>query len=203
MNPKDALAVRVLDNSGESVEYLRDTKGVHNLLYAFSPDRSRMRPISEKSYFYGYPGDDYVDILGLDNYYDLESHWNKAPVEKQKKDLIKSLELVVGLAEERNKIPALTETGLDKLENPNWWMDRLLAGINANEQTRKIAWVLVWRNANRENEGNDHFHTPHAEHPGVEDFKSFRDSELILFEDELPDWFKESDSTGVAGQPDS
>jgi mannan endo-1,4-beta-mannosidase len=189
-----------------TVDYLRDTKGVHNVLYAFSPDRSRMnriRPVSEKNYFYAYPGDDYVDILGLDNYFDLGSHWNKAPVKKQMKDFVKSLELVVRLAEERNKIPTLSETGLDKLEYPDWWMDRLLAGINANEQTRKIAWVLVWRNANAANEGNDHFHTPHANHPGVDDFRAFKDSELILFEDELPQWFKELDSAGAAEQPGS
>lgn len=172
-----------------TVDYLRDTKGVHNVLYAFSPDRSRMQPDSEKDYFYAYPGDDYVDVLGLDNYFDLGSHWNKAPVKKQMEDFIKSLELVVRLAEERNKIPTLSETGLDKLEYPGWWMDRLLAGINATEQTRKIAWVLVWRNANADNEGNDHFHTPHANHPGVDDFRAFKNSELILFGDELPCWF--------------
>jgi mannan endo-1,4-beta-mannosidase len=172
-----------------TVEYLRDSKGVHNLLYAYSPDRSRMRPDSAEAYFYGYPGDDYVDVLGLDNYFDLNPQWNKAPVEKKKKDFIKSLELVVRLAEERKKIPALTETGWENLGDPDWFMDRVLEGINANEQTRKIAWVLVWRNANTENEGRDHFHTPHANHPGVDDFRRFKESELILFEDELPEWF--------------
>ncbi len=172
-----------------TVEYLRDHRQVHNLLYAFSPDRSRMRPDSEEDYLYGFPGDGYVDILGLDNYYDLGSHWNKAPVDRQKEDFVKSLELIVRLAREKGKIPALTETGLDRLEYPVWWTQRLLAGIDANDTTRRIAYVLVWRNANREVEGRDHFHAPHAGHPGVEDFRAFKDSKLILFKNELPEWF--------------
>jgi mannan endo-1,4-beta-mannosidase len=172
-----------------TVEYLRDRKGVHNLLYAFSPDRSRLRPESEQDYFYGYPGDDYVDILGLDNYYDVGSHWNQAPADQQKADFIKSLELVVKLAERHDKIPALTESGLDQLKIPHWWMDRMYAGLNANAQTRKIAYVMVWRNANRQAEGSDHFYVPHRGHPGVEDFKAFKNTDLILFEDELPGWF--------------
>ena len=174
-----------------TVEYLRDRKGVHNLLYAFAPDRSRMQPGSEEDYFYGYPGDDYVDILGLDNYFDVGSHWNKATAEQQEADFVMSLELVVRLAEERGKIPTLSESGLDRIEIPNWWMDRLYHGINANESTRKIAYVLVWRNANHNAEERDHFHVPHRDHSGVRDFQAFKDTELILFENELPSWFTE------------
>ena len=49
-----------------TVEYLRDEKGVHNLLWAFSPDRSRTTINTFKTdYFYGYPGDEYVDIIGM------------------------------------------------------------------------------------------------------------------------------------------
>jgi len=51
-----------------TVEYLRDTKGVHNLLYAYTPlalNTDKNSFIAPES---GYPGDAYVDIIGIDNY---------------------------------------------------------------------------------------------------------------------------------------
>lgn len=48
------------------VEYLRDTKDVHNFLYAYSPGGSYGG--TDDVYTRTYPGDDYVDVLGYDNY---------------------------------------------------------------------------------------------------------------------------------------
>jgi len=49
-----------------TVEYLRDEKDLHHLLYAYSPDRS-----SREGYLRYYPGDAYVDVLGYDDYHTL------------------------------------------------------------------------------------------------------------------------------------
>jgi len=168
-----------------TVDYLKNEKNVHNVLYAFSPDRSRIAdPANPTEYFYGYPGDEYVDIFGLDNYYDLGSHWNQAPLDEQAGKLVQSLETIVGIAERRDKIPALTETGLDKLHIRGWWTNMLLAGIDANEVTRKIAYALVWRNANAE-----HFHAPYPGHESVADFMKFYNDPITVFEADLPDMY--------------
>ena len=168
-----------------TVNYLMNEKNIHNILYAFSPDRSRIKdPANTTEYLYGYPGDDYVDIIGLDNYWDLGSHWNSAPASEQAPSLIKSLEAIVQLADERNKIPALTETGLDKLTFASWWTERLLAGLNANETTRRIAYVLVWRNANTE-----HFHAPYPGQASATDFVKFYNNPRTVFESDLPDMY--------------
>ena len=50
-----------------TVNYLSEEKEVNNLLYAYSPDKIDTVEV----YLYGYPGDEYIDILGLDNYGDL------------------------------------------------------------------------------------------------------------------------------------
>ncbi len=50
-----------------TVEYLRDEKELHNLLYAYSPDRFASR----EEYLRYYPGDAYVDVLGYDDYHTL------------------------------------------------------------------------------------------------------------------------------------
>lgn len=47
-----------------TVEYLRDVKDVHNILYAYSPGAG---PGGDKErYLETYPGDEYVDIFGID-----------------------------------------------------------------------------------------------------------------------------------------
>ena len=164
-----------------TVDYFRNEKEVHNLLFAFSPASSRMTyPLTASEYLYGYPGDEYVDVLGFDNYYDLDGIWNKAPLEQQKKSFQESLELIVKLAEEKNKIAALTETGSVNIKTKEWWTNWLLSGIEANENSKKIAYVMVWRN-----EDKDHFHTPYPGHEGVFDFKAFFNSPTTIFNSDL------------------
>ncbi len=172
------------------VRYLRDEQGVNNVLYAFSPDRSRINlDHFETEYLYAYPGDDYVDILGLDNYWDLGHEANKRSKAERLEDLTRSLELLNALGESKGKLTALTETGLEAIPEPKWWTETLLAGINATEQSRKIAYLMVWRNANRERENMEHFYAPYKGHSSAADFIEFKNDESILFEDELPDLY--------------
>lgn len=51
-----------------TINFLRNTMGVTNFIYAFSPD---CRFTSSQEYLSYYPGDEYVDIIGMDNYWDL------------------------------------------------------------------------------------------------------------------------------------
>jgi mannan endo-1,4-beta-mannosidase len=52
-----------------TVEYLRDRKQVHNLLWAYSTDVFD----SPSQYLARYPGDEYVDVLGFDDYQSVRS----------------------------------------------------------------------------------------------------------------------------------
>lgn len=56
-----------------TVEYLRDEKDLHHLLYAYSPDAFQGRG----DYLRYYPGDEYVDVLGYDDYHTLTSGYNR------------------------------------------------------------------------------------------------------------------------------
>lgn len=173
-----------------TVEYLRDTKGVHNLLYAFSPDRSRIDIDSFKEeYFYAYPGDNYVDIIGLDNYWDVGHPVNDASEELQQKHFISSLTYTAQIADSLDKIPALTETGLEAIPDPDFWTDKMLAALEANEWTKNITYVQVWRNANFEREQRDHYYVPYPGQVSEEDFLKFVQTERILLEDELPEMY--------------
>lgn len=173
-----------------TVDYLMNEKQVHNAIYAFSPDRSRMDlSEGEGAYYYAYPGDDYVDIIGLDNYWDVGHPANENTHAEDSVNFTKSLELITTIADKKHKVAALTETGIEALPDPTWWTDIMMEGINATKQSRKIAYLQVWRNANFEREKHNHFYAPYPGQKSAPNFIEFYKDESILFEDELPDLY--------------
>lgn len=171
-----------------TVEYLRDSLEIHQLLYAISPDRSRMNPANfEKDILYAYPGDEFIDILGMDNYWDVgnSANYDKTMTRTRQDSLfLASLRSLVKIAQQKNKIPVLTETGCNTLTESNWFTDRILRPLKADSTAGRIAYLLVWRNAR-----TDHFYAPYPGHPACQDFINFKNDELILFEDEMPDLY--------------
>jgi mannan endo-1,4-beta-mannosidase len=171
-----------------TVDYLKNEKNIHHLLYAFSPDRSRLRldTIPEQNYLYGYPGDEYVDIIGIDNYGDVGRIGGPNTPEQQQENFIQSLKLITKIAREKGKVAALTETGLEGVTKPDWFTEIILNPIKANDQEIDIAWVLVWRNAN-----TTHHYAPYAGHPSVPDFQKFDEDPLTYFEKDMNNPYKQ------------
>lgn len=155
-----------------TVEYLRDELGVRNFLYAWSPDRNFS---TEAQYLERYPGDDYVDLLGMDNYGDLQTATTIATAAQKMK-------IVSDYAEKRHKVAALTETGLSNLGQANWHTAVLLKALQ--RQPVRLSYVLVW--ANRK----DGFWTPYKGHPAEADFISFKNNDYVLFGDEIPNMYQ-------------
>jgi mannan endo-1,4-beta-mannosidase len=161
-----------------TVEYLRDEKDVHNLLYAYSTDVFD----SEEAYLERYPGDAYIDLLGFDDYHSVRS-------DSTRDVLVRRLRTVAGLARERGKLAALTETGVEAVPDSAWWTDVLLPALKSDSVGGGIAFALVWRNANNETDRPGHFYAPYPGHPSAPDFVRFYRDPFVLFEDELPDLY--------------
>ena len=159
-----------------TVEYLRDVKQIHNLLYAFSPDHKGIRhphaATFTSDYLFRYPGDEYVDVFGLDNYeaFRTPSSWLA--------DFQDARGKLVALARARGKLPAITETGQETVPDSKYWTGFLAPAVGGQNT---VAWVLVWRNASE-----THFYAPYPGHPSVDDFRQFFARSNILFESELP-----------------
>lgn len=170
-----------------TVDYLKNEKGIHHLLYAFSPDRSRLRmdTLARENYLYGYPGDDYVDILGIDNYGDVGRAGGPHTPKQQREYFIGSLKLVTMLAREKGKVAALSETGLEGVTNPEWFTKIILEPIKENREDIQLAWLLVWRNAN-----TTHHYAPYPGHPSVPDFERFEVDEFTFFEKDMRNPYK-------------
>jgi mannan endo-1,4-beta-mannosidase len=178
-----------------TVEYLRDTKGVHNLLYAYSPNVGG--PRGYDNYLDFFPGDAYVDVLGLDEYFWPPTSDQADPVSA----LNGHLAWMVKEAESRGKIAALTETGYETIPDSLWWTRQLLPAITRGTDARRIAWVLVWRNGNRARMRRDHFYAPFRGQASAPDFLRFRHDSLILFESDLPPLYRERGAGVRRGHP--
>ncbi len=160
-----------------TVTYLRDSMNVHNFMYAFSPDN---RFSSEEEFTERYPGNEYVDMVGLDNYGD----WGR----DGKYDLtagIKKLQIVSAFAEKNDKLAAFTETGLESIPNTSWWTETLLQSII--QAKVKLAYVLVWRN---DITSPTHYYAPFPGHVSEKDFLQFYRHPATLFENDLPKMYE-------------
>ena len=92
------------NNFRYAVEYLRDVKEVHNLLYIYGPG-SEAATVEE--YGERYPGDAWVDILGFDMYHSdpaKEDGWMEA--------FQKELGIVSDFAKAHGKLVCVSETGV-------------------------------------------------------------------------------------------
>ena len=168
-----------------TVKYLRDTKGLHNLLYAFSPNG----PFAdEDSYLYGYPGDRYVDILGLDFYDDKQN-------DKWMSDLEKSLNVVQAKAQASGKVMALTETGVRKEGSLSIKGNRNKRWFNQVGQIASkcgAAYMMTWANfAKLEH----NFFSPYMVsetrgHEMVNEFVEFYNAPKTIFADGVCDYTK-------------
>jgi mannan endo-1,4-beta-mannosidase len=120
-----------------TVSYLRDQLGVHNFLYAFSPDNKFN---SEYEFLERYPGNEWVDMVGMDNYGDFGRD-GKYNLEAG----LKKLEIVSEYAQKAGKLAAFTETGLESIPNPTWWTETLLKNIEGPETATGVCAGLAER----------------------------------------------------------
>ena len=163
-----------------TVEYLRDTKEVHNFLYSYSPGGGFSG--TSDVFLRTYPGDAFVDVLGYDNY-------DSSGGSQQWLDgLVADLGMISRLADERGKVAALTEVGVSGALKPNGqnadtaWYSHVLAALKSDPDARRMAWMLTWTNY-----GTGQFFVPYpatgelAEHEMLPDFQAFAADDFTVF----------------------
>lgn len=158
-----------------TVQYLRDTKNVHNLLYAYNTG-SEFNDAT--TYLQRYPGDDVVDIVSFDTYQNgnpaIDSSWQVKTSQL--------LSVIERIAAEKNKIAALAEVGFNKIPYDQWWTNTLYKAIGSH----KLAYVLLWRNAGyKAKEKETEFYVPYKGHSSELDFKKFYHLPKTLFQSDI------------------
>jgi mannan endo-1,4-beta-mannosidase len=160
-----------------TVSYLRDSLQVHNFIYAFSPDNKFN---SQEQFLERYPGNEWVDLVGMDNYGDFGRD-GKYNLEAG----IKKLKIVSDYARSAGKLAAFTETGLESIPNKTWWTETLLKSLKAEDM--QLSYVLVWRNDTR---SPTHYYAPFPGHVSEPDFLVFFNDSYTLFENDLKGIYK-------------
>lgn len=167
-----------------TVHYLRDRKRLHNIIWAYSPASSAQ--LAEQ-YFDWYPGDEYVDLLGFDEYFSPPRP--ELSMADQRQALAAHVKWLAAVAVGRGKIPALTETGYVTLPDSAWWTGTLLPALRADSAGTHVAYALVWRNANATTRSEPHFFASYPGHASASDFVRFHGDPLTWFEHDLPDLY--------------
>lgn len=160
-----------------TVSYLKDSLQVHNLIYAYSPDCIFN---DEAEYLDRYPGNEWVDMVGFDDYADFgrNGKYNLPGA-------IKKLKIVSDFAIKAHKLAALTETGLESIPNTTWWTGSLLKALRTEKL--QLAYVLVWRN---DAKSATHFYAPYPGQVSEPDFLNFYNDQYTWFQKDLKGIYK-------------
>ena len=151
------------------VSYLRDTKDVHNVIYAISPQMDAVYDDPVGRILFRWPGDQWVDFIGMDCYHGR----NTAAFESNVQAMVE----VRGL---RHKPVGITETGLENDHKADYWTQDVLRVLRGEP----CAMVVAWRNDNPR-----HAYGPYPSDASAEDFKLFDADEWTLLERDLPDMY--------------
>lgn len=152
-----------------TMTYLRDTKNVHNVLYSFAPDNSYT---TSSQYLSRYPGDEYVDVLGMDNYGDFSTGSVTGVSTANAK-----LKMISDMGIEKVKIAAMTETGFRVTSSTspisNFFSNNIYNAMTTNSV--ELGFVMFWTN------DQNGYYVPPAGQTDTQDFKNFAlKSESVL-----------------------
>lgn len=148
-----------------TVDHLRSVSGLEQMAVAYSPDCNFETP---QEYLTWYPGDAYVDILGMDDYWDFKQPNGVEAV-------IAKLHLVIHTAIEKGKPAALTETGYENVTDTTFYSQKLGVVLNDSLIANELSYAMVWRN-----DPKVHFFFPYPGHPAEADAKAFCQQDGIL-----------------------
>lgn len=159
-----------------TVEYLRDVKGVSNFLYAWGPGGGFGG--NRDVYLRTYPGDAFVDVLGLDTYDSTAS-------DAFLTGLVADLRMIAEIADEKGKISAFTEFGVTggvgtSGSSPAQWFTKVLAAIKADPVASRNAYMETWANF----DAGQHF-VPVPGDALLEDFQAYAADPFTLFASEV------------------
>ncbi len=155
-----------------TVEYVKER--TTSVLFCWSPNTP--------TNFNYYPGDDYVDVLGLDAY------------EINATSFRQNMALIVDHAQANNKVAIFSESGF-RNDGTNgdmaskYWKDTIIPAIvdDPSGKAIKIAWLLTWINAS--------WSVPYVPHPtstvaAKQSFMDFKNLSYTIFSDEVQNMYE-------------
>lgn len=156
-----------------TIDYLRNKKGVHNFIYAISPQIDSI--LSKDVFLFRWPGNSYVDFLGIDSYHGLNPLVLKA-----------NLDTLSKLSKELKKPCGITETGVEGVPDRKYWTQQILEPSRG----QFLSMIVLWRNKYDPTEEGKHFYSVFPGHESEEDFKKMYKNPRTFFSSDLPRMYK-------------
>lgn len=166
-----------------TVRYLRDTRGVHNLIYAISPQMDASYSDTKGRLLFRWPGDEWVDFIGMDCYHGLNTE-----------AFTSNLKALSALSTEKLKPCGVTETGQESFTKADYWTSCILAPL----MSQRVSMVVMWRNKYvGDNEADKHYYSVYPGHVSEEDFRIMYGRSRSLFSADLPDMYTMAENVTV------
>lgn len=152
------------------VSYLRDTKGIHHVIYAISPQMDAVYDDPVGRILYRWPGDEWVDFVGIDCYHG-----------RNREAFVENVRALGEVSERLGKPVGVTETGLENNHPADYWTRDVLPALRGE----RCAMVVAWRNDNPR-----HAFGPYLADASADDFKRFHADPWTVFEEDLPPMYR-------------
>lgn len=166
-----------------TVRHLRDTRGVHNLIYAISPQMDAEYDDTKERLLFRWPGDEWVDFIGMDCYHGL----NVAAFSS-------NLKALSALSREKRKPCGVTEAGQESFTSEDYWTRCILAPLTG----QRVSMVVMWRNKYvAGNESDKHFYSVYPGHPSEADFRIMHSRSRSFFSADLPDMYRMAEGVTI------
>ena len=147
-----------------------------NIAWSYSPNLDGA--MTEEKFLQWYPGDDRVDLIGLDAY-----QWGTE--EDYIRQASADLDHLCAFGADHHKLVALTECGFINNPDPTWWHRVLLPLM----KKYPLSYALVWRNYETEHFGP----VPNTDN-GREFLQLYNDPQILFLNDIAPSPFVKQQS---------
>ena len=154
------------------VDYMK-AKGVHNFIYAISPQMDGQKV--ESDFLFRWPGDEYVDFIGMDCYQGINNNV-----------FVNTLKVLSKLSTNKLKPAGVTETGVEGFKVADYWITNIAAPMAG----RKMSMLVTWRNKYDPMEQGSHYFSVYPGHVSEESFRTMYDRSDTFFCNDLPDMYK-------------
>ena len=148
-------------------------RGVHSFIYAISPAMNGMQ--KEEDFVNRWPGDDYVDFMGMDCYLGINNT-----------TFLNNLKLLRSVSEAKMKPCGVTEIGIEGFQNPDYWITNIAAPMAG----RKMSMLVTWSNKYDPFEQGKVYYSVFPGHPSENSFREMYARSDTFFCEDLPPMYE-------------
>ncbi len=156
------------------------SRGVHSFIYAISPAMNSK--VEEDAFLFRWPGDEYVDFMGMDCYLGVNNTV-----------FLNNLKHLKNVAEKKMKPCGVTEIGYQGFQVADYWTKNIAAPMAG----RKMSMLVTWSNKYDPIETGNVYFSVYPGHVSEESFRTMYNRPDTFFCNDLPDMYKMAENVTV------